>query len=124
MPRNFFNSVAQDFGMVIIKKSDTDGHRFFHDIGAIIGPSNANFNQGNVHFLFNEHVKGHDSEKFEVSRFFRTNLVVDFPEIGGKNFLGQRLAINSDSLSGGNQVRRRIKSCFKALIKGSLRILV
>lgn len=36
------------------------------DVGAIKFPANAHFDHSNIHFFFDEHIKGHYSEKFKV----------------------------------------------------------
>ncbi len=80
------------------------------NVGVVVETTDAHFDHGGVHFLFDEHVKGHDGQKLEIVGHVVLGLLVarqppeDVPEVTGERFSAQRFAVDADPFAHLHQV--------------------
>lgn len=99
LPSDLLYRVTQDINMVQSKRRDSHGFRLPDNVRTIVNAADSHLNNGHIHLLRQEHVEGHEGEKFEVRRhvigllFSVVQAAVQRPELFGKVSLTDRHAI-------------------------------
>ena len=92
MPGNVLDGVPEQFGVVDAERGDAADLGPPDDVGGVVLAADADLHDGHVDLLHAEDVDGEDGEELEVLRAVVPQLVVDAPEVGREELLGQGVA--------------------------------